>query len=142
MGTPDYSGQAFVYRFAWLVAPIRDAPVLPLEVRSVLQMNANEESTPSGTWRTCSWSLPCQPVVVETPPQVQRHGAMALLGGSVRGSAHGRTAVRLEGGVNQPAHQARIFPISTACALTLVAGSHQRLPLVMYMWSAGISAGR
>ena len=57
METQDYSGQAFVYRFTWLVGPIRDAPVLPLEVRSVLRMNANETSTPSGTWRTRSWRL-------------------------------------------------------------------------------------
>ena len=111
METQDYSGQAFVYRFTWLVGPIRDAPVLPLEVRSVLQMNANEKSTLSGTWRTGSWRLPCQPVVVETPPQVQRLGAIGLRGGVVRGSARSLAAVRLEGGVNQPADQALVFPI-------------------------------
>ena len=43
---------------------------------------------------------PCQPVVAETPPQVQRLGAIGLRGGVVRGSARSLAAVRLVGGVN------------------------------------------
>ena len=76
---------------------------------------------------------PCQPVVAETPPQVQRLGAIGLRGGVVRGSARSLAAVRLVGGVIQIALLRPVFPGFPGVVLkdVLMVGRSQIRPLVL-----------